>query len=231
VTSINIPKTDVHKGDLYGFPIWGATLDIPYTEGTTVNIPYLETFCNETFHELRFRPSKTDPFVWTRPSYDGTSSEYITVHVDEPASTQEIAFAVSEPEELVYLLTRASKVEQEDVGPISINLGSNYSTENVYEEDPQVTDVSSDPSVKSDDDPDTVKVLNYATFISNALVMIPTKYKHVEKSLSLNDILGKHWKYKEAKEASLPPYWQGETRRSIVIVHAEEHKKSDEKPP
>jgi len=109
-------------------------------------------------------------------------------------------------EELLELLTRVFKVELKDVGPISGNLGSGYSTENVHEEDPQVTDVSSDPCIKSDDDPDTVQGVNSVISISNALVKL-------------------------AKEAVVPTYWQGEPQGSAFVVYAEAQKKSDEKPP
>ena len=74
----------------------------------------------DILQELKFKPSKADLDVWTRPEPGGTCYEYIAVYVDD------LAIAAKDPQAFCNEIKKKYNLKLNGVGPLKYHLGCTY---------------------------------------------------------------------------------------------------------
>ena len=150
VVSLRSLRMVVFLSQLNDFEIWGADVGNAYLEAYTdqklciivgpefkelqghllIMIKTLHGTCSggarwhdrlfDILQELKFKPSKADHDVWTRPEPGGTCYEYLAVYVDD------LAIAAKDPQAFYNELKKRYNLKLKGAGPLEYHLGCTY---------------------------------------------------------------------------------------------------------
>ena len=74
----------------------------------------------DILHDMCSKPSKADPYIWMKPSKDGSHYEYVAVYVDN------LAISMKDPKSFCDTLKEKYNLKLKGVGPIKYHLGCGY---------------------------------------------------------------------------------------------------------
>ena len=77
--------------------------------------------CNDIIKDMRFMPSKADPYVWMRENKELKCYEYIATYDDD------LCIAVQDPGQIFPILKEDYKLKVRGHGPLSHHFGTDYS--------------------------------------------------------------------------------------------------------